>query len=48
MSLGAEGGLLSNYTLERSVSQRGRTVLAVDCALAGAQQAAVAGRSPKR
>ena len=28
--------------------QRGRAVLAIDCVLAGAEQAAVAGRSGKR
>ena len=27
----------SNNTLERTVTRRGRTVLAVDCVLAGAQ-----------
>ena len=38
----------ANYTLDRTVNHRGRTVLAMDCALAGAQRSAVAGRSPKR
>ena len=28
---------LSNNTLERAVNHRGRTVLAMDCVLAGAQ-----------
>ena len=27
----------SNYQLQRTVEHRGRTVLAIDCALAGAQ-----------
>jgi hypothetical protein len=38
----------SNYTLERTVMHRRRPVLAMDCALAGAALAAVAGRSVKR
>ena len=31
------GKMRSNNTLERTVTRRGRTVLAVDCVLAGAQ-----------
>ena len=38
----------SNYTQERSVGHRGRAVLAMDGALAGAEPPAVAGRSVKR
>jgi hypothetical protein len=37
-----------NKLLERAVNQRGRTVLAIDCALAGAQWRPVAGRSAHR
>jgi hypothetical protein len=40
--------MTSNQPLDRAVTHRGRTVLAIDCALAGAQQSAVAGRSPNR
>ena len=40
--------MTANYPQERSVKHRGRTVLAVDCALAGAKASAVAGRSVKR
>jgi hypothetical protein len=32
-----EMSLQSNYLLRRSVGRRGRTVLAMDCSLAGAQ-----------
>lgn len=39
---------LPNYSLERTVEQRGRAVLAMDGALGGAERAAVAGRSAKR
>ena len=38
----------SNKPLDRTVDHRGRTVLAMNCALAGAQTSAVAGRSPNR
>jgi hypothetical protein len=40
--------LRANYPLERTVNHRGRAVLAMDGVLGGAEQAAVAGRSPKR
>ena len=40
--------MLSNHALERTVKQSGRAVLAMDGVLGGAEQAAVAGRSPKR
>jgi len=40
--------LQPNYTLERTVMQRGRPVLAIDCVLGGAEREAVVGRSPKR
>ena len=39
---------MPNKLLDRTVNRRGRTVLAMDCALAGAQRSAVAGRSPNR
>lgn len=38
----------SNNTLERTVRQRGRAVLAKEEVLGGAERVAVAGRSPKR
>jgi len=40
--------MTSNYALERTVMQRGRAVLAMNGVLGAAEQAAVAGRSPKR
>jgi hypothetical protein len=33
-----ESKLMANYLLQRTVVHRGRTVLAMDCALAGARR----------
>jgi hypothetical protein len=37
-----------NYTLERTVTHRGRTVLAINCVLDRCAMTIVAGRSVKR
>ena len=39
---------MTNKSVERTGEQSGRAVLAMDGVLGGADQAAVAGRSPKR
>jgi hypothetical protein len=40
--------MLANHALERTVTFRGRAVLAIDGVLGGAERATVAGRSPQR